>query len=168
MRWAMRIFGALNIIASLLSLYYLYWMIRMHLGRWPGNPTLRDWMVFDAIATVSTLMVVAVAYLGVRLIRGNPHAIWQIGIAFFAEIAYEWADIYFTWVVTPFSKQIIAVGFWGIAGSACETQVLSGYAVFGLAAALVLLSFKCGGSLRARSSVAETLLFRCPPRTAVN
>jgi hypothetical protein len=138
MRWVMRVFGTLNIVACLLSLYYFAAMIQMHSGRWPGNPTPRDWIVFYAIGSMSTLMVVCGAYLGVRLIRGNPHAIWQTGLLFLIEIVWEWMDVYATWLNVPVSKSTIAVAFWGIADSATEAQVLSGYAILGLVAALVL------------------------------
>jgi hypothetical protein len=138
MRWAMRVFGTLNIVASLLSLYYFAGMIQMHLGRWPGNPTARDWIVFYAIGSVSTLMIVCVAYLGVRLIRCNPYATWQTGLLFLIEIVWEWTNVYVTWLKVPASKSMIAVAFWGIADSATGAQVLSGYAVLGLVAALVL------------------------------
>ena len=139
MRRAMRIFGALNIVASLLSLYYFYDMIQMHLGRWPGNPTHQDWIAFYAIGSMSTLMVLCVACLGVMLIRGYPHATWQAALLFLIEILWEWTDVYTTWLNVPDSKRTIAVAFWGIADSATEAQVLSGYAVLGLVAALVLL-----------------------------
>jgi hypothetical protein len=138
MRWAMRVFGTLNIVASLLSLCYFAGMIQMHLGRWPGNLTSRDWIVFYAIGSASTSMVVCGAYLGVRLIRGNPNATWQTGVLFLMEILWEWTDVYTTWLNVPASKRTIAVAFWGIADSAIEAQVLSGYAVLGLVAALVL------------------------------
>lgn len=138
MRWAMRVFGTLNVVASLLSLCYFAGMIQMHLGRWPGNPTHRDWIAFYAIGSVSTLKVVCGAYLGVGLIRGNPHATWQTGLLFLIEIVWECTDVYTTWLNAPASKRTIAVAFWGIADSATEAQVLSGYAVLGLIAALVL------------------------------
>lgn len=138
MRWAMRIFGALNIVASLLSLYYLFGMIQMHMGKWPGNPTHQEWIGFYAIGSLSTLMVLGVACLGVMLIRGYPHATWQSGILFFIEILWEWTDVYATWLNVPSSKRTIAVAFWGIADSATEAQVLSGYAILGLIAALAL------------------------------
>ena len=42
MRWAMRIFGGLNMIASILSLYYFAWGIEIHLRKWPGDLTVKS------------------------------------------------------------------------------------------------------------------------------
>ena len=138
MRWAMRIFGALNIVASLLSLYYFAGMIQLHLGKWPGHPSRHDWIVFYAIAAVSTLIVVGIAFLGAMLIRGNPNAVWLTALLFFTEIAFECAFTITTWLGEPVSRATIAVGFWGIADSPTEAQALSGYSVLGLVAAIVL------------------------------
>jgi hypothetical protein len=120
MRWAMRIFGAASILVSLFGLYFFAWLIQIHLGKWRGNPTHQDWGVFFAISAVSTLLVLCVTYLGVRLILGDLKAIWQIGCVFLMEIVFFYVDVCVTWLGMPDSKAVISVSFWGIAMTPCR------------------------------------------------
>jgi len=138
MRWAMRIFGAANIFVSLFGLYFFAWLIQIHLGKWRGNPTHQDWGVFFAISAVSTLLVLCVAYLGVRLILGDLKAIWQIGCVFLMEIVFFYVDVCVTWLGMPDSKAVISVSFWGIAMTPVDSQVALGYAPAGLVVAIIL------------------------------
>lgn len=138
MRWAMRIFGALNIIASIFGLRYFAWGIEIHLGKWPGNPTRYEWVVFLAISAISTFLVLYLAYLGVRLIKPDYKALRQVGFVFASEIAVCFVSFLFTWVVTPIPVPNV-IWFWGIAVFPLEPQVYSGYAFIGLFAAIALI-----------------------------
>lgn len=92
MRWALRILGSLNIIASVLSLSYFAWLIEIHLGHWPGDPNRREWIVFLGISAVSVSLVVYLAYLGVRLIQRDLNALGLASLVFVLEIALCFVD----------------------------------------------------------------------------
>ena len=138
MRWAMRIYSALNIIASIFSLCYFAWGIEIHLGKWPGNPTRYEWAVFLAISALSTSLVLYLGYLGVRLIMRDFKALKMVSLVFVSEIAICFVDFVVTWIATPIPTPKVIL-FWGIAVFPLEAQVYTGYAFIGLAAAIVLM-----------------------------
>ncbi|HEY2472778.1 MAG TPA: hypothetical protein VGI45_33645 [Terracidiphilus sp.] len=136
MRAAMRALGFCNVLTSFCSLYYFVWGIQIHVGRWPGNPNQQQWNVFYAITALSTALVFYLAYLGVRLIRLETAALWQVATVFAVEIAVVLTDFVLTWIATPVSIGKDALWFWGIAIFALDPQVFYGYAPLGLCAAL--------------------------------
>lgn len=139
MRWAMRIFGGLNILASLFSLLYLAWGVEIHLGKWPGNPTGGEWAVFLILCAVSTFLVLYLAYLGVRMFRGESGALKRAIPVFALEIAIVFADFIVTWLIQPKSIPDDILWFWSIAIFPLDPQVYFGYVFFGIVAAFVLL-----------------------------
>lgn len=136
MRWALRILGALNILASILSLSYFAWLIEIHLGHWPGDPDRREWIVFLALSAVSVSLVVYQAYLGVRLIKRDMNALGLASLVFVLEIALCFVV---TWIQPHAGTRSNIVWFWGIAMSPLQFQVFCGYALVGLIAAVVLI-----------------------------
>jgi len=138
-RWAMRIFGGSNVVASLFGLYYFAWGIQIHLGKWPGNPNRQEWIVFLAISALSTSLVLYLAYLGVRLINRDFKVLRQVCFVFVSEIAICFVDFIVTWMVHPTSIRKGVEWFWGIALFPFEPQVYFGYAFIGLTAAIVLM-----------------------------
>ena len=104
MRWAMRIFGGSNVVASLFGLYYFAWGIQIHLGKWPGNPNRQEWIVFLAISALSTSLVLYLAYLGVRLINRDFKVLRQVCFVFVSEIAICFVDFIVTCIRPRFEK----------------------------------------------------------------
>ena len=139
MRWAMRIFGGLNIIASIFSLCYFAWGIQVHLGKWPGDPNRQEWIVFLAISALSTFLVLYLAYLGVRLIIRDFKALRLVSLVFVLEIAICFMDFVVAWISNPTWIRKDIVWFWGIAIFPLQSQVFLGYAFIGLTAAIVLM-----------------------------
>lgn len=137
-RWAMRILGALNVVVSIICLCYFAWGIAIHLGKWPGDPTPKQWAVFFAISAFCMLLVLYLAYLGVRLIKQDGRALWPVSFVFTSEIIVCFVSFLVTWVVTPVPVPNV-IWFWGIAVSALEPQVYFGYAFMGLAASIGLI-----------------------------
>jgi hypothetical protein len=137
MRWAMRIFGGSNVVASLFGLCYFAWGIQIHLGKWPGNPNRQEWIVFLAISALSTSLVLYLAYLGVRLIKRDFKVLRQVCFVFVSEIAICFVDFIVTWMVHPTSIRKDVEWFWGIALFPVQPQVYFGYAFIGLTAAIV-------------------------------
>src|SRR5438552_301994 len=99
MRWAMRVLGGLNVSACLLCLYYFFWQIKIYWGKWPGNPTHFDWAVFFVLNFISTFLVLYLAYLGVRLIRGKFDALRSVCFVCLFDIAFVVAHNLATWNV---------------------------------------------------------------------
>jgi hypothetical protein len=145
MRWAMRIFGVLNICASVFSLWYFGWIIDIHLGNWPGNPTRYDWAVFLALSALSTFLTLYLAYLGVRLIKRDYKALLLVIVVFTSEIVVCLVSFLLTWIVAPISSKV--KWFLDMAVSPLEPQVWFGYAFIGLIAASAVII------VRRRSSV---------------
>ena len=134
----MRILGALNIVVSIICLCYFAWGVEIHLGKWPGDPSLKEWAVFFAICAFCTFLVLYLAYLGVRLIKQDRRALWPVSFVFTLEIIVCFVSFLVTWVVTPVPIPKV-IWFWGIAVSALEPQVYFGYAFIGLAASNALI-----------------------------
>jgi len=149
MRWALRILGALNVFASALSLSYFAWGIKIHLGKWPGGPDRQEWIVFLSISALSVSLVLYLAYLGLRLIKRDFNALKLVSLVFISEIAICFVAFVVTWIETPAWIRKDIVWFWGIAMSPLEFQVFCGYALIGLAAAvvLILVGRKSSGSI---------------------
>jgi hypothetical protein len=139
MRWAMRILGGLNILACLLCLYYFFWQIEIHWGKWPGNPSGLEWAVFFVLVAVSTFLVLYLAYLGVRLIRGHYEALRRVCFVCIIDIVLVYGHTLATWNVMENPKPAIRIGLWGIAISPLEPEVLFGYVFVALASALILI-----------------------------
>ncbi len=139
MRWTMRVFGTLNILLTVFSLYYFAWGIEIHLGRWPGNPNSLEWAVFFTLSSLSTSLVIYLAFLGVRLIRGDYKALWKVCCVFVSEIAICFVDFVISWIAKPTWIRKDVDWFWGIALFPLDPQVLFGYAFFGTGAAIVLI-----------------------------
>ena len=139
MRWVMRIFGGLNIGAGLFGLYYFAWLIEIHWHKWPGNPSISDWAVFVALSCFTTFLVVYLGYLGIRLIRVDFSALWQVCLVLVLEMVFLIADVWITWLILPSSMSKIAVGFWGIADGPITPQIVTGYPLIGLIAAVTLM-----------------------------
>ena len=154
MRWVLRIFGGLNILLGIYGMYYFAFMIEMHLGKWPGNPSHFDWAIFVALSSTSTFLVFYLGYLGVRLmIKRDVAILWQVCLVFILEIGYFFADTFVTWNLTPISRSHISVGFWGIAMDPLAPQVITGYPVIGLVVALALI-FLQGRSAKVKQTAA--------------
>jgi succinate dehydrogenase hydrophobic anchor subunit len=141
MRCALRIFGVLNIVATLFGLYYFAWGIRIHLGRWPGNPDQKEWAAFLAISAISTTLVLYSAWLGVRLIKQDRNALKQVILVFAIEIALVIGCFFATWMMRPISIPEDVLWFWSIALFPLDPQVLFGYAFFGIFVSAVLILF---------------------------
>jgi hypothetical protein len=110
MRSAMPIFGGLNIIVSILSLYYFAWGIEIHLGKWPGDPIRQEWTVFLAVSVLSTSLVLYLAYLGIRLIKRDFKALKLVTLVFVSEITVCYVDFAVTWIATPTSIRKVSCG----------------------------------------------------------
>jgi hypothetical protein len=136
MRSAIRIFGALNVLAALFSLLYFAWGIEIHWGKWPGAPDPADWAIFLVIGSVCTSTVLYLAVLGVRLIRGDHGALRRVIPTFLAEII-----IFLGAVAAPAftSGRNKLIWFWLVATFPVQPQVLFGYAFVGTLAAVVLI-----------------------------
>ena len=156
MRAAMRALGFCNLLTSFCSLYYFVWGIQIHLGRWPGNPDKQQWNVFYVISAVSTALVLYLAYLGVRLLRAEVAALWQVACVFALEIALVFGNFVLTWIATPISLGKNVMWFWGIALFSLDPQVFYGYAPLGLCAAL-WMAFAARNSAEQESTRFEEL-----------
>ena len=137
--WMMRILGALNILYVAISAWYSVIMVHMHWNRWPGNPTSMNWAVFLFLYALSAVMIVYLAYLGIRLIRKDSKVLLQLCFLFVAEMVYFFVFVTVTWVILPMSMSKIAVGFWGMAQDPLAPQVITGYPLVGLVFALFML-----------------------------
>lgn len=135
----MRLFGGLNILAGLFGLYYFLWSLEMHWHHWPGNPSHLDWTVFLALSLLSTFIVFYLGYLGVRLIKRDAGALRKVCLVFIFEILYFWADVIVNWNLVAPSRITIQVGFWGIAFGPIAPQIVTGFPLIGLLAAIVLI-----------------------------
>ena len=143
MRWAIRIFGGLNILPGLLGMYYFAYLIEIHWRKWPGNPSAVDWAVFVALSSVTTFLVLYLGYLGVRLIRVDSAALRQVCLVFLLGIIYFFADVCVNWIIFPLWKSsTITVGFWGIAAGPLVPQIITGYPLIGFVAAIALILFQ--------------------------
>ena len=154
MRAAMRALGFCNLLISFCSLYYFVWGIQVHLGRWPGNPNQQQWNVFYVISALSTAIVLYLAYLGVRLLRLETAALWQVACIFALETTAVLTDFVLTWIVTPVSLGRNVMSFWGIALFPLDSQVLYGYAPLGSCAAL-WMAFAAKDSLEQKPTAFE-------------
>lgn len=140
MRWALRIFGGLNLLPGIVGIYYFATMLEMHWGRWPGNPSALEWAVFAALSSTSAFLVLYLGYLGVRLLIGQGAAVlWQVFLVFVLEIGYFFADTFVTWNLGMIFRPHISVGFWGIAMYPLAPQVITGYPIIGLIVAVTLI-----------------------------
>ena len=137
--WTMRILGALNILFVTIGAYYSVVMIHLHWNRWPGNPSHYEWKIFVFLYAISVLMVLYLAYLGVRLIKKDAKALLKLSLLFLAEMLYFFVHTYSTWNVTPASMSMtVAVSFLGMALDPLAPQIVTGYPLIGLVIALVL------------------------------
>lgn len=156
MRAAMRALGSCNLLTSSCGLYYFLDAIHSHLGRWPGNPNHQQWNVFYVIGALSTAMVIYLAYLGLRLLRLETAALWQVACLFALEIALVLANFVFTWIATPASIGKNLMWFWGIALFPLDSQVFYGYAPLGLCAAL-WMAFAAKNSVEHKPAALEEI-----------
>jgi hypothetical protein len=134
----MRILGGLNVLAALLGIWYAATMIQMHWGRWPGNPNHSQWAVFLGLSAISFFLIVYLAYLGVKLIRGDTKALWKVALILVVEMVYFFIQTTITWLILPESMSKIAVGFYGMAEDPIAPQIVTGYSLIGLIAAVTL------------------------------
>jgi hypothetical protein len=140
MRWALRIFGGLNIFPGIVGMYFFAVEVQAHWGRWPGNPSTLDWVVFVALSSTSAFLVLYLGYLGVGLLIGRGAAtLWQVCLIFVLEIGYFWADTFVTWNLGMIFRPHISVGFWGTAIDPLAPQVITGYPIIGLIVAITLI-----------------------------
>ena len=156
MRAAMRALGFCNLLTSFCSLYYFVWGIQVHLGRWPGNPNQQQWNVFYAISGLSTALVLYLSFLGIRLLRLETAALWQIACVFAVEIAMVLTGFVLTWIATPVSIGKDAMWFWGIALFPLDSQVFYGYAPLGFCAT-VWMAFAARSSAGQGTTAVEEL-----------
>ena len=156
MRAAMRVLGFCNLLTSSCGLYYFLGAIQVHLGRWPGNPNQQQWNVFYVISALSTAMVLYLAYLGLRLLRLETAALWQVACIFALEIALVLANFVFTRIATPASIGKNLMWFWGIALFPLDSQVFYGYAPLGFCAA-VWMAFAARSSAGQGATAVEEL-----------
>jgi hypothetical protein len=137
--WPMRVLGALNIAFVALGAFYAAAMLQMHWNRWPGPPVYQDWVVFVVLNAISIYLILYLGYLGIRLIRKDAKALWQLCMFFVGEIAYFAAVVYITSYVLPASMTTIAVGFWATSLNTLVPQIVTGYPLVGLVITLVIL-----------------------------
>jgi hypothetical protein len=135
----MRILGGLNIVFAFFGVFYSAYMVEIHWNKWPGQPTFSQWVVFGFLSFICMSMILYLAYLGIRLIRKDASALWQVCLVFVLEIIYFWADVIVCWMILPISMSTIAVGFWGIAESPLAPQVITGFPLIGIAVAGALM-----------------------------
>jgi hypothetical protein len=137
--WPMRVLGALNLAFVALGALYAASMLQVHWNNWPGSPNYQEWVVFVVLNAISIYLILYLGYLGMRLIRKDATALWQLCMFFAGEIAYFVAVVYITSFVLPASMSTIAVGFWAMALNPLVPQVVTGYPLVGLVIALVIL-----------------------------
>ena len=82
--------------------------------------------------------MVYLGYLGIHMIRGNESAIRDTALILSVEIVYFCAGVIVFWLLFP--SPVIGVGFIGIARSALDPQVVTGYPVWGLISMLLLMT----------------------------
>jgi hypothetical protein len=137
--WPMRVLGALNISFVALGAFYAASMFHLSWKKWPGPPVYQDWVVFVVLNAISIYLILYLGYLGVRLIRKDAKALWQLCMFFVGEIAYFAAVVVITSYVLPASMSTVAVGFWGTALNPLVPQIVTGYPLVGLVITLVIL-----------------------------
>jgi len=137
--WPMRVLGALNVVFVALGAFYAAAMIQRHWHNWPGSPIYQDWVIFVALNAISIAMILYLGFLGIKLMRVDANALFQLCLLFVAEIAYFGAIVYVTWFVVPDSMSTVAVSFWGMAQNPLVPQIVTGFPLVGLIICLVML-----------------------------
>jgi hypothetical protein len=135
----MRVLGFLNISFVALGAFYAASMFHLSWKKWPGPPVYQDWVVFAILNAISIYLILYLGYLGVRLIRKDAKALWQLCMFFVGEIAYFAAVVVITSYVLPASMSTIAVGFWGMAINPLVPQIVTGFPLVGLVITMVIL-----------------------------
>jgi hypothetical protein len=138
-QWVMRIVGVLNLLCSVLGIFYFAIQLSWHWHRWPGAPSFFDWLVFLALSAVNISLVVYLGFLGVRLLRKDRAAIRSTSIVLAIELIYFFASTVLFWLILPPSKASLTIGFWGMAQDPLAPQILTAYPLIGLVVTLLLL-----------------------------
>jgi hypothetical protein len=92
-----------------------------------------------ALNAVSVAMILYLGFLGIRLMRGDASALFQLCLLFVVEIAYFGGIVYVTWFVLPDTMSDLAVNFWGMAQNPLVPQIVTGFPLVGLIISLVML-----------------------------
>lgn len=130
----MKIFGCLNVLFGIGGVYYF--VLRVSWRNWPGSPSTLNWLVFVLISAVTLALMGYLSYLGIRLFRGDRSALSPTALVLLLELFYFAISVVLFWIVL--SNRQITVGFFGIASSALDPQVVTGYPLWGLVSMVLL------------------------------
>jgi hypothetical protein len=138
--WTMRILGAFNLAFGAVSLSYLAGMLSMHWHKWPASAARSDWVLFVILLSLNIYLTIHLGYCGIRLIRRDDNALVPACALFAAQILCCLLNFVIVWLILPLSMGSITFGFWDVALSGLDLQVLSGYAPVGFVVTLILLA----------------------------
>jgi hypothetical protein len=149
-RWAMFAVGGLNILFFVGGVWYSAAMLSRS---WHPLNQLRStgtWATFLVLITISTGLVACLAYLGIRLIKGDEAAIRHTMVTFVSEILFFLIYVVLCWIVLPLSWPDWpgrTAHFLGLVP--LDPQIATGYPVLGLIVMALLRPGKRSGTPRA-------------------
>jgi hypothetical protein len=132
-RWTMRILGSLNILSFPAGIYYAAVAATWPWVHWSKPPSSIYWFFFLLFLVVNLALISLLAYLGVRLLKGDERAILRTSAVLFAEIVSFWLNMCVFWIWIPKYVPVFTSS-----GDLLAPQIVSGYVVIGLAVTLML------------------------------
>ena len=127
-RWTMRILGSLNILSFPAGIYYAAVAATWPWVHWSKPPSSIYWFFFLLFLVVNLALISLLAYLGVRLLKGDERAILRTSAVLFAEIVSFWLNMCVFWIWIPKYVPVFTSS-----GDLLAPQIVSGYVVIGLA-----------------------------------
>jgi drug/metabolite transporter (DMT)-like permease len=149
-RWTMFAVGGLNILFFVAGVWYSAAMLSR-----PWHPlnelrSIGAWATFLVLITISTGLAACLAYLGIRLLKGDEAAIRYTTITFATEILFVLVYVVLFWLVLPIQWPDWpgrTAHFLGVIP--LDPQIATGYPVLGLIVMALLRPGKRSGTPRA-------------------
>jgi hypothetical protein len=149
-KWTMRILGGLNILSFLTGICYIALATTRPWVHWVKPPSNIYWFIFVLFLVVNLALISLLAYLGVRLLKGDEAAILHTSAVLFAEIVSFFLSTFVFWYHFP-----KYVPVFDTCTDLLGPQIVTGYPVLGLVVTLVL-------AMRIRRNAADNVTTSLP------